>query len=495
MKMADLTELRMNVAALKRVDPYVKDIIETATHVALYTFSADDNEWEKTDVEGALFVYSRNGEPYHSILIMNRLNTNNLVEPVTQGLDLQLQEPFLLYRNKSCRIFGVWFYDKDECIRIAAVLDKLVKESEMSKKISDKFAANKCGTSGDTNVDIFTMLSRAQEDYKSNKNQANSRHAVTEESKPDMPQGVMDFFAKASSGASHFSSDKVSQPVGIFVGPHQSRTLGVELPTERSDSQLKPILQRLMSNPAHTVEHIEKQQRSVTPQTEAASTKRNTGKTQTCKDSSEQNSNRNFKTRPLSSGSTTNATKAHDNVLVTQSGSGTSAGLVENGMSFLRIASPSAACPQLASFFGTGRQAVSSGGMVMDVATPEHRPLSAPLCSGMETPQKPALMPPTMFTSSAVKDVPNNLDAGTTTVLVHNQSVASVKPKPELPVSTLAACPSSTVLLDDSVTSVRPEPLTRNQLLQAFNYLVKNDPEFVNKLHEAYVKSFAEMVM
>lgn len=70
--MTDRTELRMNVAALKRVDPYVKDILETATHVALYTFNADENEWEKTHIEGALFVYSRNGEPYNSILIMNR---------------------------------------------------------------------------------------------------------------------------------------------------------------------------------------------------------------------------------------------------------------------------------------------------------------------------------------------------------------------------------------------------------------------------------------
>jgi mRNA-decapping enzyme 1B len=478
MKMADVTEMRMNVAALKRVDPYVKDIIETATHVALYTFNADYKEWEKTDVEGALFVYSRNGEPYHSILIMNRLNTNNLVEPVTQGLELQLQVPFILYRNKSFRIFGVWFYDKDECVRIASVVDKLIKEYEMSKKITNEVAVNRCGASG---VDIFTMLSRAQEDYNSNKNQA-----ATEESKPEMPQGVVDFFAKASSGASHFSSNKVSQPVGIFIGHHQSRTLGVELPSDKSDGQLKPLLQRLMSNPAHTVEHIEKQQRSVTPQTEAASTKKNTEKIQSGKDNSKQN----FKTKLVSSGSMTGAIKVqHDNVLVTQSSSNTSAGLVENGMNFLRISSPSTTCPQLTPFLGTGHQTIPSSGMVMEVAAANQRPLSAPLCSGMETPDKPALMPPTMFTSSAVKD------AGNTTGLVHNSSVASIKPKPELPVSTLATCASSTGLLDDSVTSVRPEPLTKNQLLQAFNYLVKNDPEFVNKLHEAYVKAFAEMVM
>lgn len=37
-------------------------------------------------------------------------------------------------------------------------------------------------------------------------------------------------------------------------------------------------------------------------------------------------------------------------------------------------------------------------------------------------------------------------------------------------------------------------PLTKPQLLQAVNYLLKNDADFLNKLHEAYVKSFVDMV-
>lgn len=34
------------------------------------------------------------------------------------------------------------------------------------------------------------------------------------------------------------------------------------------------------------------------------------------------------------------------------------------------------------------------------------------------------------------------------------------------------------------------EPLTKNQLLQALNYLIQNDEEFSSKIHEAYIKSF-----
>lgn len=38
-------------------------------------------------------------------------------------------------------------------------------------------------------------------------------------------------------------------------------------------------------------------------------------------------------------------------------------------------------------------------------------------------------------------------------------------------------------------TTNRLEPLTKNQLLQAFEYLLKNDSDFMVKIHEAYVKS------
>lgn len=37
------------------------------------------------------------------------------------------------------------------------------------------------------------------------------------------------------------------------------------------------------------------------------------------------------------------------------------------------------------------------------------------------------------------------------------------------------------------------EPLTKNQLLQALNYLIQNDEEFMLKVHEAYIKSFQAM--
>lgn len=223
----------MSVTSIKRVDPYVKNVLATATHVALYSFNTTKNEWEKTETEGALFIYSRNGEPFHSMMVMNRLNTNNLIEPIVKDFDYQMQIPFLLYRNSKSKIFGIWFFNREECIRITFLIESLM---EGLKDKNDEKSQKK-----ERSVDIFSMLSKAQEDF--NKTPTKQDGPPTFSSTPRAPdvtsQSVMDFFAKASS--------KSRKPTG-------------------SSGSNENVLQRLMSNPAHSVEHIEKQQRAITPQ-------------------------------------------------------------------------------------------------------------------------------------------------------------------------------------------------------------------------------------
>ncbi|KAM8981556.1 mRNA-decapping enzyme 1B-like [Sarcophilus harrisii] len=92
----------ISLAALQRHDPYINRIVDVASQVALYTFGHRANEWEKTDVEGTLFVYTRSASPKHGFTIMNRLSMENRTEPITKDLDFQLQDPFLLYRNARC---------------------------------------------------------------------------------------------------------------------------------------------------------------------------------------------------------------------------------------------------------------------------------------------------------------------------------------------------------------------------------------------------------
>lgn len=106
-----------------------------------------------------------------------------------------------------------------------------------------------------------------------------------------------------------------------------------------------------------------------------------------------------------------------------------------------------------------------------------------------QTPEKPALMAPTMFAATTSSTNPNVLFKPTTTI------------EPQATLPTVQSSTSSSFNHTHHVSSEvatqsrnQPEPLTQSQLLQAMNYLIKNDPDFVRKLHEAYLKSFTEMV-
>lgn len=370
--MAKSAEVSMNVSAIRLVDRLVCDIVDTATHVVLYEFNHKSSEWEKTNAEGALFIYSRNGNPRYKIIVLNRLNTHNLVEPVDEGIDLQLQEPFLLYRNSRGEIHGIWFYDRDESLRLAKTIDRLIKE----------IGNIKCPM--ETRLKIGSELFKPQQ--------------------PETPDGtskrVMDFFARAGSKAP-------SQPPGPRAPPPG-------LSREQQLSDVNPLLQRLMSNPNPiTVEQLEKQQRS-SPSTQDVPKIRT--KSIIKKDNAR---------RPLT-------LPIH------------SSPKIENGMNLLQLGesppkgyTPSSITTQ--HFFNSAIP--HSPSEPLEVSVLEQSVT-------METPTKPALIPPVMFASA----------------------------KEETPLV------------------VKPEPLTKSQLLQAVTYLLKNDADFINKLHEAYVKSFVDMV-
>ncbi|XP_045164747.2 mRNA-decapping enzyme 1A-like [Mercenaria mercenaria] len=171
-----MAEGRMNLAALQQRDPYISEILDTASQVALYSFNSKSNEWEKTSIEGSLFIYKRSASPVNGFMILNRLGLNNLIEPITKDLEFQQQDPFLLYRNAKS-IYGVWFYDKDECKRLGHKLNNYVQDilAEQQKKeapaagvvggATARHPGSMAGMMPASQVDIMQMLSKAQQEY------------------------------------------------------------------------------------------------------------------------------------------------------------------------------------------------------------------------------------------------------------------------------------------------------------------------------------------
>lgn len=152
------------------------------------------------------------------------------------------------------------------------------------------------------NVDIFSMLSKAQEDFNTSRGSGgggggsgdNCGTAARSKSPlvtptadnisgplnaplgPDVTsQSVMDFFAKAkvsNSSCSNVEASELDIYTNVYVVYVNQVNTGHfkagDQPTPGTVAvESKPLLARLMSHPAaHTLEHIEKQQRSITPQ-------------------------------------------------------------------------------------------------------------------------------------------------------------------------------------------------------------------------------------
>ncbi|KAF7805729.1 mRNA-decapping enzyme-like protein [Senna tora] len=132
----------LNLTVLQRIDPFVEEILITAAHVTFYEFNIDLSQWSRKDVEGSLFVVKRNTQPRFQFIVMNRRNTENLVENLLGDFEYEVQIPYLLYRNAAQEVNGIWFYNARECEEVANLFNRILnaysKVPQKSKVSSTK---------------------------------------------------------------------------------------------------------------------------------------------------------------------------------------------------------------------------------------------------------------------------------------------------------------------------------------------------------------------
>lgn len=278
------------------------------------------------------------------------------------------------------------------------------------------------------NVDIFSMLTKAQEDFNN--------------SVAGIPAGLSTALPTRAIEKSQTNPDVTSQSVMNFFAAAKPAA-----PKE------VPFFQRMLSQPVH-VDQIEKQQRTVTPHDK-------------------------------------NISPPQDPINIPTPSTGENG----SGATFKRIHSPNHP-PEFGSPFAsflnttnmpnsnrppppsTTSNQLSNTADVNDLEL-RQKPLQGLLKKSGEQntvpgQSKPALMLPTMFSVT-----PSSTDKG-------GKSILQPTAAQELLSTTLGQ--------QEQEVPGKPEPLTQSQLLQAMSYLIKNDTDFVKKLHEAYLKSFTEMV-
>jgi len=118
---------RDSLGPLKRLDPEIVEILESATHATLYVFGESSAGWERGELEGPLFlVKTRSG---FKLVVLNRLSTSNLSEVVNEDFETEVIDRYLIFRQKlqdKKQIRGLWFHSLEEHKKIATAIDTLV---------------------------------------------------------------------------------------------------------------------------------------------------------------------------------------------------------------------------------------------------------------------------------------------------------------------------------------------------------------------------------
>jgi mRNA-decapping enzyme 1B len=55
---------------------------------------------------------------------MMLFSTDNLVEDLLSDFEYELQPPYLLYRNASQEVNGIWFYNQQDCEAVASLFGR-----------------------------------------------------------------------------------------------------------------------------------------------------------------------------------------------------------------------------------------------------------------------------------------------------------------------------------------------------------------------------------
>lgn len=438
---------QMNLATLKRYDSDAVSIIDKATQVALYKYSLDLSEWEKTDIQGTFFIYQRSGQPSHSCLVLNRLNINNLTQPLTSDLEFRCQTPFLLYRNGKGEIFGLWFFYDKECTRLSSRMEALCSSAENPPGVAADAGADKKQQQKERKhksrpVDLLSLIT-------ANSNEKSTAAARADSSQSSVPASVGHGGRAAGPASNPVTADssgtitvhdlfaKASQMGQATVGKPSDRTMSVS-EVEGSMTHRLPLQKLLshpppthppMSGPPHLAPSLPSHLQSPLPLQPPTSLP---PRIQTS-------------VPPPEHHEKSDINRIHE--------------LFSGGLQQQRLQS----APPTEAVSASTSTEVARGGASHDQINCSSKP------SHTESYNPISLMSPMMFTA------PTSTSGGIQAPADQGACASNLEPVSDM----------------DNGADSGPEPLTARQLAQALTHMLKNDEDFVEKLHQAYVQSLS----
>ncbi|KAJ9192252.1 hypothetical protein DTO166G4_6294 [Paecilomyces variotii] len=116
----------LNLSVLRRHDPAISSILSLAPYAVVYIFSPSTRQWEKSGIEGSMFVCQLTqgdiGEERYSVFVLNRRGLNNFDVDLTDGENVEITDEYVILKTdetdenggggNESRIYGLWIYSE-----------------------------------------------------------------------------------------------------------------------------------------------------------------------------------------------------------------------------------------------------------------------------------------------------------------------------------------------------------------------------------------------
>jgi hypothetical protein len=109
------TDAQLNLSVLQRHFPTTQLILRIAPFAVVYLFNPERQGWEKSGVEGSLFIlqtYNENGEGY-AVFVLNRRGLENFTLRLEKADRVEVTEEYIILQD-GATVHGLWIFEEAE---------------------------------------------------------------------------------------------------------------------------------------------------------------------------------------------------------------------------------------------------------------------------------------------------------------------------------------------------------------------------------------------
>lgn len=121
------TNTELNVSVLQRYLPSIHSILSIAANAVIYTLNPTTQSWDKSGVEGTMFVCSQtplpedpSQAPRACVFVLNRRGLENVIVDLARASQVEISGELVIMQvegdwDEGDKVLGVWIHnDKDE---------------------------------------------------------------------------------------------------------------------------------------------------------------------------------------------------------------------------------------------------------------------------------------------------------------------------------------------------------------------------------------------